>query len=297
MNPKFLLLLASLSLAILPSCVSSKKYKISQEQLAASELVGQSRSKTINELETQIAKLKADTTRIGGLLRQTSSEKSALERTSSATQQQLAAELQQKQKTIDDAEALLNQKQQQLSEKESLLAAQTQKIDDLNAQIDRQKEATDNLRASIEEALVNFSAEELTIEIRDGKIYVSMAEKLLFKSGSAGVDPKGVGALEQLADVLVKKPDISIMIEGHTDNVPIKTARFDDNWDLSVIRATAVSRILMKKGVPAERITASGKGEFFPIAANDTPEGRSKNRRTEIILSPKLDVLYELLRP
>ncbi|MDP5171853.1 MAG: OmpA family protein [Bacteroidia bacterium] len=289
---------------LVSSCVSSKKYKLSQSQLAATEQMVKARNTSITGLESQLAGFKAqvatltsDTAQLGTQIRKISQEKATLQRTSSSNQQQLSAELQQKQLEIDRAQTLLTQKLKELAEKEALLATQTQKINELNDQIDRQKEATDNLRASIEEALVNFSAEELTVENRNGKIYVSMAEKLLFKSGSAAVDPKGVTALEQLAAVLAKKPDISVMIEGHTDNIPIKTARFDDNWDLSVIRATAVSRILMKKGVPAERITASGRGEFFPIAANDTPEGRSKNRRTEIILSPKLDVLYELLRP
>ncbi len=296
MKLQIFLLISLAALFLLPACVSSKKYKLSQSQLEASNLLAGTRAKNIEQLESQVAVLQADTTRLGLQLRQCISDKAALERSSSSTQQQLAAELQQKQKEIDEKESLLTQKQRELAEKQSLLADQTQKIDDLNAQINKQRASIDNLLKSIEAALVNFNAEELTIENRDGKIYVSMAEKLLFKSGSAAVDPKGVGALQQLADVLLKQPDISIMIEGHTDNIPIKTARFDDNWDLSVIRATAVSRILLKRGVPADRITAAGKGESFPIAANDTPEGRSKNRRTEIILSPKLDLLFELLR-
>lgn len=297
MHTRLFLLASFTALLLLNGCVSSKKYKLSQSQLEASELLAGTRARTIGQLEAQTTALKADTTRLGSELRQALREKADLARMSTSTQQQLSAELQQKQKEINEKEALLAQKQKELAEKQALLAEQTQKIDDLNSQINRQREAIDNLRKSIEEALINFNSEELTIENRGGKIYVSMAEKLLFKSGSAAVDPKGVGAIEQLAQVLLKRADISIMVEGHTDNIPIKTSRFDDNWDLSVIRATAVSRILLKKGVPADRITASGKGEYFPIAPNDTPEGRSKNRRTEIILSPKLDLLFELLRP
>ncbi len=295
-----LLLLAAL---LLTSCVSTKKYKASEAQVASGKLLAQIRAENIAQLESEVASLKstvgnlqADTSRLGGQLRQVKQEKAALAQTSSSALQQLSTELQQKKTEMEAAQALLDLKEKELGDKQQLLSAQTQKINDLNAQIDKQREAVNNLRASIEEALVGFNAEELTIENRNGKIYVSMAEKLLFKSGSAAVDPKGISALEKLADVLIKRPDISISVEGHTDNIPIKTARFDDNWDLSVIRATAVSRILLKKGVPAERITAAGRGEYFPIAPNDTPEGRSKNRRTEIVLSPKLDLLYELLR-
>lgn len=293
----FSLLLLLLLLATLPACVSSKKFKAAQSQATANDMLATLRGETITALNKEVAALKSDTTRLGAQVRTLQLEKNQLERTSSLTQQQLSAELQQKQREMEAASALLSQKQKEITDKEAILAAQTQKINDLNAQIQKQREATDALRTSIEQALINFNAEELTVELRDGKIYVSMAEKLLFKSGSAVVDPKGVGAIEQLADVLLKRPDISILIEGHTDNIPIKTARFDDNWDLSVIRATAVSRILTKKGVPADRITAAGKGESTPIASNATPEGRAKNRRTEIILSPKLDVLYELLKP
>jgi chemotaxis protein MotB len=119
----------------------------------------------------------------------------------------------------------------------------------------------------------------------------------LFKSGSAAVEAKGKEAIKLLADVLDKNQDIDILIEGHTDNVPIKTAVYQDNWDLSVARATSIVRILTVdyKIVPT-RLTASGKGEFSPRATNETPEGRALNRRTEIILSPKLDEIMQLLK-
>ena len=134
------------------------------------------------------------------------------------------------------------------------------------------------------------------MEIRDGKVYVSMSDKLLFKSGSAAVEPKGVNALKVLADILNKNPDIQILVEGHTDNVPIKTALYKDNWDLSVGRATTITRMLNEVyGVQATRMTASGRGEYYPKADNTTQEGKAMNRRTEIILSPKLDEIMNLL--
>jgi chemotaxis protein MotB len=163
--------------------------------------------------------------------------------------------------------------------------------------IAKQDSLTRNLNNTLRNALLGFNSDELSVEIKDGKVYVSMSDKLLFQSGSSAVEDKGKDALKLLAGVLDKNSDIDILIEGHTDNVPIKTSVYKDNWDLSVARATSIVRILTNdyKIVPT-RLTASGKGEFFPKADNDTPEGRAKNRRTEIILSPKLDELMKLLK-
>jgi len=162
--------------------------------------------------------------------------------------------------------------------------------------IDRQDEINKRLNSTLRNALLGFNPDELSVEVKNGKVYVSMSDKLLFKSGSAAVEDKGKEALKLLAGVLDKNPDIDILVEGHTDNVPIKTAVYKDNWDLSVARATSIVRILTTDHkIAPTRVTASGRGEFFPKATNDTPEGRAKNRRTEIILSPKLDELLRLL--
>lgn len=189
----------------------------------------------------------------------------------------------------EDQSAQLNQKNKDLQNKERMLR-------EMQAIIARQDELTKKLNQTLRDALVGFNSDELTMEIRDGKVYVSMSDKLLFKSGSTAVEPKGVEALKVLADVLNKNPDIQILVEGHTDNVPIKTAVFKDNWDLSVGRATVITRMLNEKyGVAATRMTASGRGEYYPKASNETQEGKAKNRRTEIILSPKLDEIMNLL--
>jgi chemotaxis protein MotB len=143
---------------------------------------------------------------------------------------------------------------------------------------------------------MKYKTDELSVYIKDGSVYVSLQEKLLFKSGSDVVNPTGVSALKSLVLVLNNTKDINVMIEGHTDNVPIKTKLFKDNWDLSTARATSIVRILTKdNGFDSSRITASGKGEFHPLKANDTVEGRAGNRRTEVILSPDLNELYKLL--
>ena len=155
----------------------------------------------------------------------------------------------------------------------------------------------DKLKNSISAALVGFAPDELSIYVKDGKIYVSLQEKLLFKSGSAEVDPKGKQALGKLASVLNGSgKNINVDIVGYTDSVPINTAKFQDNWDLSVIRSTSIARVLIKGyNMDPNSITTSGQGKYHPVQTNDTPEGRAANRRTEIVLSPNLSKLYNVI--
>lgn len=170
------------------------------------------------------------------------------------------------------------------------------RLADLESRLRKQDSLLNALNTSVKNALLGFSPDELTVEMRNGKVYVSMSDKLLFKSGDANVEVKGKEALKRLAEVLNKNQDVGIAIEGHTDNVPIKTAIYKDNWDLSAARATNVVRLLSQDyGMDARRLTASGKGEFFPVADNSSAEGKAKNRRTEVVLSPKLDELMKLI--
>lgn len=183
----------------------------------------------------------------------------------------------------------LNQKVAELEERE-------RKLSELRAMLHKQDSLTQALNAVIKKALLSFNSDEITVEMKEGKVYVSMTDKLLFRSGSAEVEDKGKGAIKTLADILNKNADVSITIEGHTDNVPIKTPIFKDNWDLSVARATTIVRLLDETyKVNAKRLTSAGRGEYVPKAANETAEGRAKNRRTEIILTPKLDELYKIV--
>jgi len=179
---------------------------------------------------------------------------------------------------------------QQLAEKDY---AYQQMRDELN----RKDSAMNALRNSVSEALVGFENDGLTISRKNGRVYVSMENKLLFPSGSFTINPKGADAIRKLAKVLEKHPDIRILVEGHTDNVPYSgKGNLSDNWDLSAKRATSIVRIFTaNSSVDPERITAAGRGEFSPIAPNNTPEGRSKNRRTEIILVPDLSKLYRIV--
>ncbi len=213
-------------------------------------------------------------------------------------------ELQEKYKNLIDenlsqtdklSKALLA-KSEELDAKEKLLSDRERMLDEMKGVIARQDSITGRLNAILRDALLGFNSDELSVEIRNGKVYVSLSDKLLFKSGSSAVEEKGKEALKLLAGVLDKNPEIDILVEGHTDNVPIKTSIYKDNWDLSVARATSIVRILTNDyKIPPTRLTASGKGEYSPKADNDTAEGRAKNRRTEIILSPKLDELMKLL--
>lgn len=176
------------------------------------------------------------------------------------------------------------------------LEAEQKRLWDLRRLLDQQRQAVENLRKKMADALTGFNDNELQVFIKNGRVYVSLQENLLFPSGSAVVNPKGKEALGTLAQVLNSNPDINIVIEGHTDSIPIH-GKYEDNWALSVARATAIARILIDQyHVDPTRVTASGRSKFEPVDTNTTAEGRQHNRRTEIILAPKLDELMQLLQ-
>jgi chemotaxis protein MotB len=184
-------------------------------------------------------------------------------------------------------------RQRALNEKEASLRLEEARMKEMKELIDAQGEAIRNLKQQVCNALKCFTPDELTVEVREGKLYVSLSDKLLFPSGSDRVNDRGREAIALLAAVLANS-DLEILVEGHTDNVPIHNQRNMDNWDLSVHRATSVTRILLQNGIPAQRIIPGGRGEFHPLASNGTAEGRQSNRRTEIVLAPKLDKLWKL---
>jgi chemotaxis protein MotB len=204
-------------------------------------------------------------------------------------QQQLDATRQEATSRLQDASTRLNMSQQQIAE-------QQRRLEQLQELIDQQRRNTQELRKKINDALVGFNSEELTVSTKNGKVYVSLQENLLFPSGSAVVNPKGIQALGKLAEVLNVNPDINVEIEGHTDSIPMK-GRYADNWELSVARSTSIVRILTATyKVDAARVTASGRSKYEPIDTNTTTAGRARNRRTEIILEPKLDQLMQLIQ-
>ncbi len=184
-----------------------------------------------------------------------------------------------------------------LKNKEAELQERETKLKELQAIVHKQDSITKSLENSVKNALLGFKSDELSVEVKNGKVYVSMRDKLLFKSGSADVEEKGKDALKKLEMALNKNQDLDILIEGHTDNVPIKTGIYKDNWDLSVARATSIVRYISGDNkLNPKRVEAAGRGEFYPVASNETADGKAKNRRTEIILSPKLDELMKILQ-
>jgi chemotaxis protein MotB len=256
----------------LSSCVvSKKKYEIaeagrwaalySRDSLA--DLLGQSRD-SYAALDKRCADLLKDTTLLKGSIR---------------NYQTLLANNQNENKRLT---ASLSDRERTIVELQNVISEQNQKVK--------------NLLNSVKDALKGFSSDELTVRQEGGKVYVAMSDKLLFESGKAVVNQQGKEALGKLAEVLNKQTEIEVMIEGHTDNVPIKTAVYQDNWDLSVIRATSVVRILTETyAVNPLQIQPCGRGEYKPVADNESAEGKSKNRRTEIIMAPKLDKLFQML--
>jgi chemotaxis protein MotB len=198
-------------------------------------------------------------------------------------------------KLIAAAKSEISSQKNALSSSQQTIEAQEQKLAALQSILQKQREVTEKLRKTISDALMKFKSDELSVIEKNGKVYVSMQEKLLFKSGSAVVDPKGKEALATVAQVLNANPDIRIEVEGHTDSIPIR-GRFQDNWALSLARAASVTRILTRDyGVDPTRVTASGHSKYDPVATNSTEEGRAHNRRTDIILAPNLDELYRLI--
>lgn len=196
-----------------------------------------------------------------------------------------------KEKELDEKERELRTLESVLASKEQTLTDREESIRELTEQLQAQQETLNLLKATISDALLGFSDSDLTVEQKNGKIYVSMSQNLLFAKNSDRIDPAGKEALAKLAGVLKNNPDIDILVEGHTDTDGTEAY----NWDLSVTRATAVVKELTKSGLNGERITAAGRAYFAPVDTNDNEEGKSRNRRTEIILSPKLDKLLELI--
>jgi chemotaxis protein MotB len=213
-------------------------------------------------------------------------------------------ELQVKEDALKDLERQLNQRKRSLEDLQLYLSDTKRDLDERNAKIQemegilsRKDSVVSALRKTVSDALFGFEGKGLSIQLKNGKVYVSLEEQLMFKSGSYSVDANGIKALKQLVPVLEKSPDISILVEGHTDDLPFpQRGELQDNWDLSVKRATSIVRILLQNtSISPERVSASGRSQYHPVENTKTPAARQKNRRTEIILTPKLDELFQIL--
>ena len=227
-------------------------------------------------------------------------EKASLEQAKAELEQQKLEYQQSLAKALKEGKALgenLNMSKTQIERLNADLKAREQRLAELQRILDEKERAVSNLRNKVTNALLGFNDKDLSINVRNGKVYVSLAEQLLFNSGSTKVDPKGEDALRKLAAVLKEQKDVNVLVEGHTDDVPIArgTVGMQDNWDLSVLRATEITRILTNAGVDPTRVTPSGRSLYVPLDEAKTKEARQKNRRTEIILTPKLDELFQIL--
>lgn len=267
--------------AAIQSCVimSPKKYKALLAQR-------DSLSSRTMSLEDERSRLQADTARLHHEL---------------ADLQKNYNDLNDRLNTANNSLAALNSKYNATSSKVSQLSDDLQKrearLKEVEDILRKRDEATNALKNKLQQALLGFQQSGLSVDIRNGKVYVSLTDKLLFPSGSIVIDDKGKQALKQLAAVLNKEADINIAVEGHTDNKKvINLGQIKDNWDLSVLRATSVTRYLTEvENIDPHRLTATGKSEFQPIDPSNTPDALAKNRRIEIVLSPKLDELYNLI--
>lgn len=325
-------LLFAVVIAALTSCVPARiaeeaktKQKECENELANIKKSAQECETKLAELKEQSVKnekenvgLKRDTSIIGSNYRNLTSKYDKLD----ALNQQLMDRLNKLLTGSNNDNAKLSgdlqmtqeqllKKQDELKLLEAKLLLQKADLDALNAELKKREarvaeleeilrkkdQAAADLKKKLSDALLGFENKGLTITQKNGKVYVSMDESLLFASGKTNVEARGVEALKSVAKVLEQNVDINVLVEGHTDDVPMKGAgEIKDNWDLSVIRATSVTKILLSSAkIESQRITAAGRGEFFPLDPAKTPEARKKNRRTEIILTPKLDELLKVL--
>ncbi|WP_299120509.1 OmpA family protein [uncultured Winogradskyella sp.] len=310
--------LIALTITLCTSCVSKKIYTDLEDKYAnlkkenrglndEVEKLSQQKTSLFNDLNqmakayddaiAELDKLKSDYAAAKTNLDNLKASYKALEENSSASivanskkNRELLAKLEAKEQALATENERLNTLKKELE-------SRSQRVAELENVIASKDAAMRQLKDAISKALTNFEGKGLTVEQRNGKVYISMENKLLFESGSWYVGAQGKQAVKQLGDVLAENPEISVLIEGHTDNVPYKgNEQLSGNWDLSAKRATAIVNILREnKAINPENLTAAGRGEFAPIASNATTEGKAKNRRIEVILTPKLDEISKLL--
>lgn len=324
---KIIIILLSVFVAVqFNSCVTKQKYNELQNQykkcqdeltFANSENVDYSNAKKqltaeVDALSTQVEQLKNDTLSLARRLRQSERDLAKATRDyddllkdfsdlNVNNQNQVNALLGNIDKYKDELDAkekTLNAQRDSLNEVMAMLAAKEARINEMQEILNQKDAEVKALKDKVSAALKGFEGSGLKVTEKDGKVYVSMEDKLLFASGSWTINEQGLNAIRNLAKVLENETDISVLIEGHTDNIAYRgNGQVKDNWDLSVMRATAVVKALLQNGnINPVRLSASGRSEYLPIDTDNTPEARAKNRRTEIILTPNLDQLFQLIQ-
>ncbi|MBU2927857.1 OmpA family protein [Winogradskyella psychrotolerans] len=308
----------ALTITLFSSCVSKKIYTDLEDKYADLKQENRGLTDEVEALSSDKTKLTNDLSQLQALYDAAVAERDKLQGDYAASKSNLET-LKASYKALEEnSSASIAKNAQknrellaQLEAKEQALAAESERLNTLKQELESRSQrvaelenviaskdaAMNKLKDAISKALTNFEGKGLTVEQRNGKVYISMENKLLFESGSWYVGSQGKQAVKQLGSVLAENPEISVLIEGHTDNVPYKgNAQLSGNWDLSAKRATAIVNILRENdAINPENLTAAGRGEFAPIATNDTTEGKAKNRRIEVILTPKLDEISKLL--
>ncbi len=320
------ILICLLAVSALASCVPAKKFKDLEAKYSSLRKDNRNMSKELSEAKAALEKTKeerdlalVDLDALSNKYNEVSGEYdaakanlaqlqdsyNALETNSSASiaenskkNRQLLAELESKQNDLAEKTAALEAERKRLERLQKDLADRSARVDELEGLIAAKDAKMRGLKDAISKALTDFEGKGLTVEQRDGKVYVSLENKLLFDSGSWTVGTNGTKAVKQLGSVLADNPEIAVLIEGHTDNVPYGgSGNLQGNWDLSAKRATSIVNILRQnKRIDPKNLTAAGRGEYAPVAENDTPENKAKNRRIEVILTPKLDEVKALLQ-
>jgi len=295
MTQKFSLLAALI--LVLQGCVSSRVFNDLEERYAQLKLEFEDLTQKKDSLQQAAVHWQQESDSLGQLLAQTQSRLKLLDKAHQQLQQQYALLEKSSDSSIQKALKENSQLLQTIEEKQQQLEGRTQRITELESLMQAQEASLNSLKQRLSDALLNFEGKGLTVEQRNGKVYVSMQNKLLFRSGQWQVGTEGKQALQQLAQVLAENPDIAVLIEGHTDNVPYQgKGPLEGNWDLSTKRATAVVNLLLKNSqVLPQNLTAAGRSEHLPIGPNSSSEGRAANRRIEVILSPNLDEISALL--
>jgi chemotaxis protein MotB len=291
-------LFLSLLVLTLTGCVSSKVFNDLESRYASlkgdyndQQIVNGTLTKNLADLESKLFDLNADLKNEQVALKSNIEKLELLQNSYDALAENSDSELKER---IAENELLLKK----IGERENELEERITRVEVLETLISNQQEAMQMLKKTLADALLNFEDKGLTVEARNGKVYVSMENKLLFKSGSWEVESEGKKAISSLGKVLAENPDISILIEGHTDNVPYQgKGPLKGNWDLSTKRATSIVTLLLThKEILPQNLTAAGRGEFLPVAPNSSKDGRAINRRIEVVLSPKLDEITQLLK-
>ena len=295
MNYKALLFVL-LAAAALPSCVGKKKYEALQAEKAATQLALDEALQRIKDLQEGRT---ADVERLTSTLRNKEAELAR----EAARAETLAGQMETMNLTNQKLLDQMSANQVTSAAEAKSIQASLEKINNQSAQIEqlnkiiRVKDSTNvALVYNLKKSLENINDEDIEVEVKGTKVFVSISDKLLFQSGQASIGPRAGEVLGKVASVVKDNQSLEVIVEGHTDNVPISSAQFPDNWALSGARAQAVVKAMVNNyGVAPDRLSAAARGEFMPKASNDTPEGRAMNRRTEIILTPKLDQFFKLL--